>query len=112
MILILFVFKDVVVLVVKFCGVRFEILIDLNDKFVVVFNKVNVWIGGVVIEFFGRECSIFVELSVVKIVSCLEGLGVVIMMFRVFGFYLINLMVDLVIMIEVGGVCLDFLIIL
>lgn len=90
-------------------GVRFETPINPNDKSAASSNKVNVRIGGATIELVGRECSVLLESSAVKIVSRSEGLGVAVTSFRVLGPNLRNSSAPPSVAVDFGGLRLDFL---
>ncbi|KAH7325871.1 hypothetical protein B0I35DRAFT_120403 [Stachybotrys elegans] len=72
-------------------------------------SKVNVRIGGSLVELMGKDCSIAAETSALKFVSRGEGIGIACTMMRVSGPYLFNSMADAPISTEIGGVRLDFL---
>ncbi|KFA74622.1 hypothetical protein S40288_05836 [Stachybotrys chartarum IBT 40288] len=72
-------------------------------------NKINVRIGGTLVELVGKECSIAAESTALKLVSREGGIGVAWTMLRVSGPYLRNSSADPAISAEIGGVRLDFL---
>lgn len=90
-------------------GVHFETPIDPEDKSAAAQNKLNVRVGGALVELVGRDCSMAAETNAIKVVSRDEGIGVACSRIRVSGPYLRNSLADPAITIEVGGVRLEFL---
>lgn len=68
-------------------GVRFDAPIRPDDVSVNSENKVNMRIGGVRLDLLGKECSVLLETSAVKLVSRDEGLGVGISKIQLAGPY-------------------------
>ncbi|KAL2073434.1 hypothetical protein VTL71DRAFT_10758 [Oculimacula yallundae] len=66
-------------------GVHFETPIRPDDNSLSAQNKVDVRIGGFVLDLVGTECSVGVETSAVKVVSRDEGIGVFIQKIRLSG---------------------------
>ncbi|ODA80713.1 hypothetical protein RJ55_03672 [Drechmeria coniospora] len=91
-------------------GVHFETPIDPEDKSATAQNKVNVRIGGALVELVGRDCSVAAETNAIKLVSRDEGIGVACSHIRVSGPYLKNSLAEPAIATEVGGVRLEFLV--
>ena len=90
-------------------GVRFDTPIDPNDRSAAGENKLNVRIGGVLVELVGKDCSLAAESSAVKIVSRDSGIGLACTMMRLSGPYLRNSDAEPAITTELSGVRLDFL---
>jgi autophagy-related protein 2 len=57
-------------------GVRFEAPINPEDRSLASQNKADARIGGFVLDLIGKECSIGVQTTAVKIVAREEGMGV------------------------------------
>ncbi|KAI1272475.1 ATG C terminal domain-containing protein [Xylaria sp. FL0933] len=68
-------------------GVRFDAPIRPDDVSVNSENKVNMRIGGFRLDLLGKECSVSVDTSAVKLVSREEGLGVGISKIQLTGPY-------------------------
>ena len=57
-------------------GVRFDAPIRTDDKSAISDNKVNMRIGGFRLDLIGKECSVAVDTSAVKLVAREEGVGI------------------------------------
>ncbi|KAI1081348.1 hypothetical protein F5B20DRAFT_535727 [Whalleya microplaca] len=57
-------------------GVRFDAPIRPDDKSAISENKLNLRLGGFRLDIIGKECSICVDTSAIKLVSREEGLGI------------------------------------
>jgi autophagy-related protein 2 len=68
-------------------GVRFDAPIRPDDTSANSENKVNMRIGGVRLELLGKECSVSLDTSAVKLVSREEGLGLGISKIQLTGPY-------------------------
>ncbi|KAK7431765.1 autophagy-related protein 2 [Neonectria magnoliae] len=90
-------------------GVRFDTPIDPGDKSAASENKVNLRIGGALLELVGRDCSVVAESSAIKVVSREEGIGMACTMMRASGPYLKNSLAEPAISTEISGVRMDFL---
>lgn len=90
-------------------GVRFDTPIDPGDKSAASENKVNVRIGGALVELLGRDCSVSAETTALKLVSRDEGIGMACSMIRVSGPYLKNSTADPAITCDISRLRLDFL---
>ncbi|KAF7547282.1 hypothetical protein G7Z17_g7842 [Cylindrodendrum hubeiense] len=90
-------------------GVRFDTPIDPGDKSAASENKVNLRIGGALVELVGRDCSVAAESSAIKLVSREEGIGMACGVMRVSGPFLKNSQADPAISTEISGVRMDFL---
>ncbi|POR37251.1 Autophagy-like protein 2 [Tolypocladium paradoxum] len=90
-------------------GVHFETPIDPEDRSAAAQNKLNVRVGGALVELVGRDCSVAAETNAIKVISRDEGIGVACSRIRVSGPYLRNSLADPAITTEVGGVRLEFL---
>lgn len=90
-------------------GVRFETPIDPMDRSAASQNKVNLRIGGALVELIGKDCSVAAKSRAIKVVSRDEGIGMACAMIRVSGPYVKNSTADPAISTEIGGVRLDFL---
>ncbi|KAG8410149.1 autophagy- protein 2 [Metarhizium acridum] len=90
-------------------GVRFATPIDPKDKSASAQNKINLRVGGALIELVGKDCSVAVETSALKVVSRDEGIGIGCSRLRISGPYLKYSLSDPAISAEVGGMRLEFL---
>ncbi|KAJ6437123.1 salicylate hydroxylase [Purpureocillium lavendulum] len=90
-------------------GVHFETPIDPEDKSIAAQNKVNVRIGGALVELVGRDCSVAAETHAIKIVSREEGIGIACSRIRATGPYLRNSLSDPAITADISGMRLEFL---
>lgn len=90
-------------------GVRFDTPIDPRDKSATAQNKINLRIGGALVELVGKDCSVAAETSALKVVSRDEGIGIGCSRLRISGPYLKNSLADPAISTEVGGMRLEFL---
>ena len=90
-------------------GVHFETPIDPDDRSAAAENKLNVRVGGALVELVGRDCSVAAETNAIKVVSRDEGLGIACSRVRVSGPYLRKSLADPAITADVGGVRLEFL---
>ncbi|KAH8202291.1 hypothetical protein TruAng_003568 [Truncatella angustata] len=75
-------------------GVRFDAPIKADDKSAAQDNKVNVRVGGFHLDLVGRECSVTVDTSAVKLITRDEGVGIGITEIRLAGPYLRRSMGD------------------
>ncbi|KAI0134523.1 ATG C terminal domain-containing protein [Xylariales sp. AK1849] len=57
-------------------GVRFDAPIRADDKSAVSENKVNLRIGGIHLDLIGKDCSVVLDTSAVKLVNRDEGVGI------------------------------------
>lgn len=69
-------------------GVRFETPIDPQDKSATSQNKLNLRIGGLLLELVGKDCSVAAETSALKLVSRDQGIGASCSRLRISGPYL------------------------
>ncbi|KAG5940190.1 hypothetical protein E4U53_007655 [Claviceps sorghi] len=90
-------------------GVRFDTPIDPQDKSATSQNKINVRIGGSLIELVGKDCSLAAETSALKLVIRDEGVGIGCSRLRISGPYIKNSLADPAITAEVRGMRLEFL---
>ncbi|KAK2612372.1 autophagy-related protein 2 [Conoideocrella luteorostrata] len=90
-------------------GVRFDTPIDPQDKSATSQNKINLRIGGTLMELVGKDCSVAAETSALKLVSRDEGVGIGCSRLRISGPYLKNSLSDPAIRTEVAGMRLEFL---
>ena len=90
-------------------GVRFETPIDPEDKSAAAANKVNLRIGGALVELVGKDCSVAAESSAIKVVSRDEGVGLACTRLRVSGPYLRRSEADPAVNTDITGIRLDFL---
>ncbi|KAG5984732.1 hypothetical protein E4U55_003504 [Claviceps digitariae] len=90
-------------------GVRFDTPIDPQDKSATSQNKINVRIGGSLIELVGKDCSLAAETSALKLVSRDEGIGIGCSRLRISGPYIKNSLADPAITTEVRGMRLEFI---
>ncbi|KAI1778163.1 hypothetical protein F4818DRAFT_288198 [Hypoxylon cercidicola] len=75
-------------------GVRFETPIRPDDKSISSENKVNMRLGGFRLDLVGKECSVMLDSSAVKLVSREEGVGVGISKIHLAGPYMSRSMGD------------------
>ena len=66
-------------------GVRFEAPINPDDKSIASENKVDMRIGGVHLDLVGRDCSVSLDTSAVKLVHREEGIGIGVSRVRLAG---------------------------
>ncbi|KAF6844038.1 ATG C-terminal domain-containing protein [Colletotrichum musicola] len=90
-------------------GVRFDAPINPDDKSAASENKVDMRIGGFNLELKGKECSVGLETSAVKMVSRDLGIGFAISKVRLAGPYIRNSRAEPPISAEVGGVRFEYL---
>ncbi|KAG6000533.1 hypothetical protein E4U54_001381 [Claviceps lovelessii] len=90
-------------------GVRFDTPIDPQDKSATSQNKINLRIGGSLVELIGKDCSLAAETSALKLVSRDEGVGIGCSRLRISGPYIKNSLADAAITTEVHGIRLEFL---
>ncbi|EFZ01946.1 ATG2 domain protein [Metarhizium robertsii] len=90
-------------------GVRFDTPIDPKDKSASAQNKINLRVGGALIELVGKDCSVAAETSALKVVSRDEGIGIGCSRLRISGPYLKHSLSDPAISAEIGGMRLEFL---
>lgn len=75
-------------------GVRFEAPIRPDDKSISSENKVNMRLGGFRLDLVGKECSVSLDSSAVKLVSREEGVGIGISKIHLAGPYMRRSMGD------------------
>ena len=90
-------------------GVRFETPLDPDHKAAGAETKVNLRIGGALVELHGKECSVSAGSSAIKLVNRGEGIGIAISRLHLSGPHLNNSLADPAITTEIGGVRVDFL---
>ncbi|KAI9163080.1 Autophagy-related protein [Paramyrothecium foliicola] len=90
-------------------GVHFEPPSETPAQSATSGNKVNVRLGGALVELVGKDCSVAAETSAIKIVNRPEGTAVACSKLRISGPYLHNSLADPAISTEIGGVRLEFL---
>lgn len=90
-------------------GVRFETPIVPEDTSVAGQSKLNLRVGGAMVELIGKECSVAAETSAIKLVSRDEGIGASISRIRASGPYGHRSKATPAITTEVAGLRLDFL---
>lgn len=90
-------------------GVRFDTPIDPKDKSASAQNKINLRVGGALVELVGKDCSVAAETSALKVVSRDEGIGLGCSRLRISGPYLRSSLADPAISTEIGGMRLEFL---
>ncbi|KAK7951629.1 ATG C terminal domain-containing protein [Apiospora aurea] len=90
-------------------GVRFDAPIRTNDKSAVSDNKVNMRIGGFHLDLIGKECSVSIDTSAVKLVAREEGVGIGITKIQLAGPYLRRSMGDAPIQAVVMNTRLEYL---
>ncbi|OHE91488.1 ATG C terminal domain-containing protein [Colletotrichum orchidophilum] len=90
-------------------GVRFDAPINPDDKSASAENKIDMRIGGFNLELKGRECSVGLETSAVKMVSRDLGIGFAISKVRLAGPYIRNSRGEPPISAEIGGVRFEYL---
>ncbi|WYZ41322.1 hypothetical protein EsH8_V_000217 [Colletotrichum jinshuiense] len=90
-------------------GVRFDAPINPDDKSASSENKIDMRIGGFNLELKGKECSVGLETSAVKMVSRDLGIGFAISKIRLAGPYIRNSRGEPPILGEIGGVRFEYL---
>ncbi|KAG5955070.1 hypothetical protein E4U58_007282 [Claviceps cyperi] len=90
-------------------GVRFDTPTNTQDKIETSQSKINLRIGGSLIELIGKDCTLAAETSALKLVSRDEGIGLGCSRVRISGPYLGNSLADPAVTTEVGGMRLEFL---
>lgn len=90
-------------------GVRFEVPIDPGDQSLASQNKIDIRIGGFILDLVGTECSVGVETSAVKIVSRDEGIGVGVHKIRLSGPHLKSSNRDPAINVEITTTRIEYL---
>ncbi|KAF7527002.1 hypothetical protein G7054_g10613 [Neopestalotiopsis clavispora] len=71
-------------------GVRFDAPIKTDDKSAAQDNKVNVRVGGFHLDLIGKDCSVALDTSAVKVVTREEGVGIGITKIHLAGPFLRN----------------------
>ncbi|KAG7120211.1 Autophagy-related protein 2 like [Verticillium longisporum] len=89
-------------------GVRFDTPINPDDKSASSLNKVDMRVGGFNLELRGKECSVGLETSAIKMVSRSSGMGFAISKARLAGPYLKNGRRDPPIMVTLGSLRFDY----
>ncbi|KAG6032870.1 hypothetical protein E4U40_005808 [Claviceps sp. LM458 group G5] len=90
-------------------GVRFDTPADAQDKMTTSQSKINLRIGGSLIELIGKDCTLAAETSALKLVSRDEGIGLGCSRIRISGPYLGTSLADPAVTTEMGGMRLEFL---
>lgn len=90
-------------------GVRFDAPIRADDKSVASENKVNLRVGGFHLDLIGKECSVSVDTSAVKLVAREGGIGVGITKIQLAGPIFRRSMADPPIQAEVANTRIEFL---
>ncbi|CAK7208736.1 autophagy-related protein 2 [Sporothrix bragantina] len=90
-------------------GVRFEAPINPDDKSVSAENKIDMRIGGVRLDLIGRDCSLGLDTSALKLVSREEGIGIGVSRIKLAGPYLRNSRGSPPVTVEVANTRLEFL---
>ncbi|KAK3942264.1 autophagy-related protein 2 [Diplogelasinospora grovesii] len=93
---------------VKPRGVRFEAPIRPEDKTAAKENKVDLRINGLRVDLIGRECSVALNTSALKLVSREEGLGIHFSKIQLSGPYLRNSGADAPVFIDITGTRLEY----
>ncbi|KAM0333333.1 hypothetical protein ACHAQA_001994 [Verticillium albo-atrum] len=89
-------------------GVRFDTPINPDDKSAASLNKVDMRVGGFNLELRGKECSVGLETSAIKMVSRESGIGFAISKARLAGPYLKNARGDPPIIVVLGNLRFDY----
>ncbi|KAH7026239.1 uncharacterized protein B0I36DRAFT_272997 [Microdochium trichocladiopsis] len=90
-------------------GVRFDAPIRVDDASATSENKVNIRVGGLHLDLIGKECSMSLDTSAVKVVSREEGVGVGITKIEVAGPLLRGSMATPPIQISVNNARIEYL---
>ncbi|KAK1995751.1 ATG C terminal domain-containing protein [Colletotrichum falcatum] len=90
-------------------GVRFDAPINPDDKSASAENKIDMRIGGFNLEMKGKECSVGLETSAVKMVSRELGIGFAISKVRLAGPYMRYSRSEPPISADIGGVRFEYL---
>ncbi|KAM0510195.1 hypothetical protein ACHAP9_001338 [Verticillium nonalfalfae] len=89
-------------------GVHFDTPINPDDKSASSLNKIDMRVGGFNLELRGKECSVGLETSAIKMVSRASGMGFAISKARLAGPYLKNSWRDPPIMVTLGSLRFDY----
>lgn len=90
-------------------GVRFDAPIIPEDESVSSQNKVDARIGGFVLDFIGKDCSVGLDTTAVKIISREEGVGLGIDQIKISGPHLAHADDEPAIRAEIIGTRVEFL---
>ncbi|CAK7269896.1 autophagy-related protein 2 [Sporothrix epigloea] len=90
-------------------SVRFEAPINPDDKSVAAENKSDIRIGGVHLNLIGRDCSVDLDASALKLVSREEGIGIGVSRIKLTGPYIKSSRGGAPVTAEVSNVRLEFL---
>ncbi|ERT03143.1 hypothetical protein HMPREF1624_01448 [Sporothrix schenckii ATCC 58251] len=90
-------------------GVRFDAPIKPDDKSATAENKVDMRIGGIRLDLIGRDCSVGLDTSAVKLVSREEGIGIGVSRIKLAGPCLRNSRGEPPVTAEVSNTRLEFL---
>ncbi|KAI1499839.1 hypothetical protein F5X99DRAFT_264705 [Biscogniauxia marginata] len=90
-------------------GVRFDAPIRPDDTSVNSENKINMRLGGLRLDLVGKDCSVSLDSSAVKLVSREEGIGIGISKIHLAGPYIRNSMADPPIDVTITNTRLEYL---
>ncbi|CAK7269870.1 autophagy-related protein 2 [Sporothrix epigloea] len=90
-------------------GVHFEAPINPDDKSAAANNKIDMRIGGVHLDLVGRDCSVGLDASALKLVSREEGIGIGVSRIKLAGPHTKNSRGDPPVTAEVTNTRLEFL---
>ncbi|KAI9742301.1 MAG: autophagy- protein 2 [Claussenomyces sp. TS43310] len=90
-------------------GVRFETPIRPDDTSLSSQNKVDARLGGLVLDLIGRNCSIGMDTSAVKLVSREEGIGIAVDKVKISGPHLDQSNQDPAILVEITSARIEYL---
>ncbi|KAK4162651.1 hypothetical protein QBC43DRAFT_74901 [Cladorrhinum sp. PSN259] len=90
-------------------GVRFEAPIDPNDRTAAKENKIDLRINGLRVDVIGRDCSVILNTSALKLINRGEGMGIHFSKIRLTGPYLRNSGAEAPVLVEILDTRLEFI---
>lgn len=91
-------------------GVRFEAPIRPDDRTVTKENKTDLRVNGLRLDVIGKDCSVVLNTSALKLVNREEGVGVHLSRVRLSGPYLRNSRADAPVVVEIVDTRLEYLV--
>ncbi|KXX81966.1 Autophagy-related protein 2 [Madurella mycetomatis] len=89
-------------------GVRFEAPMDTDDRIAAKENKTDLRINGILLDIVGRDCSVALNTSALKLVNREKGIGIHLSRIRLSGPHIRNSRADIPIIAEVVDTRLDY----
>ncbi|KAK3325759.1 hypothetical protein B0H66DRAFT_137203 [Apodospora peruviana] len=90
-------------------GVRFEAPINPDDQTATKENKTDLRINGLRVDVIGKECSVLLNTSALKLVNREEGMGIHFSRIRLAGPYLRNSLADAPVITEIADTRLEYI---